>query len=165
MAGTYTQAQVDEAIRKTLSPAILHTYIADGDEVPTGTLAANTPTKYSLPVTAKKSNNFTIVDLGGGNTAAKYTGTEAATLKLDASSSMVTDTNNMNVTLYLYKNGSPVAGAAVSRKVGTGADVGAFGLTGTVDVVTDDLLEVYIESDTAGAVTLLKSNIVLLEVN
>jgi len=161
----YSQAQVDEAIRKTLTPYVSHTYLVDGAEVPI-TLAPNIPTKYILPVSVKEINGFGLFDPGGPNQALQFQAIASNILfRLDASTSMTSSANNCNVKLMLYKNGSPVAGSTIKRKIGTGADTGAMSLDSTFRSSQNDILEVFVESDIATNLTFSLTSIVILEVN
>lgn len=160
-----TVADWEEIYRKTLTPYISHTYIADGSETPIP-VVGGVATKYILPVTPKKLNGFSVYDPGGLNQALQVDSDGAVdkSYKLDASTSMYTSANNCNVFLYLYKNSVLVAGSQIQRKVGTGADVGAMGLASTFDASDGDLLEVYVMSDTSTDLTFKLTSIVITEV-
>lgn len=153
-----------ELYDKTLTDrAISHTYIAPGDEIGVAITEEDTPTKYQLPVTAKKINNFGISDIGGGVLALTYTGSRNITCSINASSSVKTTTNNVEVIFHLYKNGTMVVGASIERKIGTGADLGAMALSSTFEAAPDDYFEIYVECDTATTLTLLRTSIVIAE--
>lgn len=154
-----------EVTRKVSTPYVSHTYIAEGDDAPVAVLA-NTPTKYVLNVTAKEINGFGVFDLGGANQALQFqaVGASNVAFKLDASTSVTTNTNNCNIKLMLYKNGVMVDGSIVERKVGTGADTGAMSLDSTFRASEGDLLDVYVESDIATSITFSHTSIVILEI-
>ena len=161
----FTTAELDIAARKSLTPYISHTYIADGSEQSIS-LLSNTPKKYILPVAAKEINGFGIFDPGGPNQSLQFQaeGETDVVFKLDASTSLTTSINNCNVKLLLYKNGSHVAGSIIKRKVGTGSDLGAMSIDSTFKASTGDLLEVYVESSSATDLTFIVTSIVILEV-
>ena len=145
--------------------AFSHTYIAMGDEVATPTLVANTPTKYQLPITAKGLSNFEIAEISTGVYALKYIGTRDITCVLNATTSILAGANNTTVKLMMYKNGVYEVGSIVARKIGTGADLGAMGLSTSIQMVTNDYFDVYVESDVSTTITFLYTNIVISEVH
>lgn len=159
----YSQAQVDDAFRKILTPSYISVYIADGDEVASPVLVINTPTKYNPTMTVRHATDFEAVDLGAGSMATKYTGAKSIVAEFQATFGMITSSNNMVVKFIIYKNGVEVPGFKIPRKVGTGADVGALGLIGTLDMVTNDYLEIFVETDVAGSVTLFNMNAIIKE--
>lgn len=146
--------------------ALSHTYIPEGNEVPTGVLVPGTPTKYQLPVTIRKINNFEIKEISGqpGVFALHYTGSRPITAKLGATTSLITSANNVTVKLMMYKNGAEAVASAIKRKIGTGADLGAMTLTTTIEMAQNDYFDVYVESDIASTITFLLTNIVITEI-
>lgn len=145
--------------------AFSHTYIKSGDEVATPVLAANTPTKYQLPVTIKELINFEIADVGGGVIALRYIGTRDVTLQLNATTSTITGANNTVVKFMMYKNGVVEPGASIARKIGTGSDLGAMGLSTSFTASTDDYFDVYVEADTSTSILFLNTSIVINEIH
>jgi hypothetical protein len=162
---TYTPTEINEGIRKSISPYISHTYIAPGAELPI-TLVGGVPKKYVLPVTPKELNGFGVFDPGGANQALQLQVVNALNIlfRLDASTSLVTTTNNVVIKLMLYKNGAPVAGSIIGRKIGTGADSGAMSLDATFRASENDLLDVYVESDLDTDLTFSLTSIFIEEV-
>ena len=166
-----TVADWEKIYRKTLSPYISHTYIAEGVSTPV-TLVANVPKKYPLPVTLKESNGFGVYDAGGEDQSLQLqaVGADNVLFKLDASSSLVTTAVNCNVWMYLYKRTSiggeslPVAGSIIKRKIGTSADLGALSLDSTFRASEGDLLEVYVQTDVNTDLTFSLTSIVITEV-
>lgn len=157
-----TVAEWERIYQKGVNKYISHTYIAEGNETPV-TLAANTPSKYTLPVTLKESNGFGVADPGLPTQALQFTAENETDIlfELSASTSMTTTTNNCNVWMYAYVNDSPAASCLIQRKVGTGADVGAVGLDSTFRVSTGDLIEVYVKSDLATDLTFIYTSILI----
>ena len=145
--------------------AFSHTYIAEGDEVASPTLVVNTPTKYQLPVTARELVNFEIAEVEAGVFALRYTGTRDITVQFNATSSVIAGANNVVVKLMMYKNAARVDWAVISRKIGTGSDLGAMGLSTSINLITNDYLDVYVEADVATIITFLNTNIVISEVH
>lgn len=145
--------------------AFSHTYIAEGDEVATDILVPNTPTKYQLPVAIKELTNFEIADVGGGIIALRYIGLRDITLVLNATTSATTGSNNVVVKFMMYKNGVYEEGTMVARKIGTGSDLGAMGLSTSFSASTGDYFDVYVEADTATTITFFNTSIVINEVH
>lgn len=163
---TFSEGQ--QILQSKLDPYYVHTYIPVGTTT-TKTLLADTPTKVTLDVTPKEGNGFSLVDLGGGETALQLDGNGEDVdilFSLEGSSSITTSVNNPNVTFMLYKNGVYEPGNIITRKVGTGADQGALALTGTFrgNPSAQDQFEVYVESDLATDVNFIKTSIVIEEV-
>lgn len=151
--------EINEAIRKSLNPSGLTTYLANN--YTTAALVANTPTKIVLPVTPKYAQDFQIA-AGGG---AQFLRDSETMFKIYASTSMETSTNNVVVKFYMYKNGVPVPGVAIQRKVATGGDVGAMALIGEFTAVKDDIMEIYVEASLATTITFIMTSFVITEKN
>lgn len=143
--------------------AFSHTYIAEGDEVASSLLVINTPTKYQLPVTIRKVVDFSITDIGAGVLALTYSGERNVTLVLHASTSMISSANNAVIKLKMYKNGAYSPGSVITRKIGTGSDIGAVALSTSFEASKGDYFEVFIESNVATTVTFINASMVLSE--
>lgn len=161
----YTVDELNSTIRKTLSPYSYVSYLPKATPYTTPSLAGATPTKILIPTTIKTSNGWGVADIGGGNLAVKYTGDTTETHKIFMSTSMTTGTNNVVVTLDMYRNGVFEPGISISRKVGTGADVGALAVLGEFTVNTNDYIEIYITVDLASTITFSRTSIVITEKN
>lgn len=162
---TYTQAQVDEAIRKTLTPYSWVTYLPKLTPFTTPSIILNTPTKILIPTTIKSANGFALFDTGGGNFAVQFQGAATATFEISLSTSMTTVTNNVLLGMMMYKNGVMEDGVNISRKIGTGADVGAMAVVGEFTVNPLDIIEIYIEVTSTTTVTFSETSIRITEVN
>lgn len=158
-------ANVDETVVRTLTPSKLVTYLDDTSDFTTPSLTANTPTKILIPTTVKSKNDFELIDLGGSNFAWHYTGTEDTVFAVNMHTGMTTSANNVIVSFFTYKNGVKEQGLSANRKVGTGSDVGALGVTGEVALSTNDYIELYVETDGATTMTFIETSINICERN
>lgn len=147
-----------------IDKAISHTYVADGAQIAQSIPAGGTAVKYTIPVTAGYINKFGVYNPGLPTQALQYQGSQSIVASIEASSSLKASTNNCLITFYAYKNGQPIPGASIQRKIGTGADAGALALTTVTTLAPNDLLEIYVSSDLATSLTLYKTNFVIEEI-
>jgi hypothetical protein len=110
---------------------------------------------------------FSFVDQGAGDIALEFTADELDPIDFDltATTGMRSGTNNIITKLYVYKNGAPVAGGYVPRKVGTGSDTAAIAIIASFSLVQGDIVEVYAEVDNDSTLTFDGSSIIIREVN
>lgn len=144
--------------------ALSHTYVDDGDEVAIAVPPGDAPVKYTLPVTPGYTNKFGVYNPGQPTQSLQYQGDDPIVVSIESSSSLISSVNNCRVTFYAYKNGSPIPGCSIQRKIGTGADAGALALTSLTTLNKNDLLEIYVSSDMATNLTLYKTNFVIEEI-
>ena len=78
---------------------------------------------------------------------------------------MTTSTNNVVFEMFMYKNGVYEPGIDISRKVGTGADVGAIPIQGEFEAAPNDYIEIFIRTSLTTTVTFSKTAISIMEVN
>lgn len=161
----FNEADITETIRKTLNPGSYSVYLPDGSPYTTPSIPGATPTKVVIPASAKSINDFEVIDVGLPTESLKYIGSSAQTFKLLFSTSMATGTNNVLFKLMMYKNGVPEPGAAISRKIATGGDVGA--VAGITEFICspNDILEIFAEVDLTSTVTFSLLNIIITEKN
>jgi hypothetical protein len=160
----YTNNQIDEAVRKSLTPSRLSTYLPVATPYTTPTLAANTPTKLLIPTTVKKKQDFTL-DVPNTRWFLDTTGVTDREFVITMTTSMIASANNNNVIVSMYKNGVFEEGVSIARKIGTGADQGAVSVTGSFMLSDNDYVEVYVETDQGGTITFSRTAINILEVN
>jgi len=164
---TYDAQDFIETIRRTLNPYESVTYLPEGTPYTTPSITATTPTKILIPTTPKTINGFAFNDIGGGEFALQFievvTGTKRFDLK--ATTGILTGTNNTVITLRVYKNGVPITGAYMPRKVSSGSDVGSLSIIASFDMATNDYIEIYIESSLTSTVTFEGTSIIIREVN
>lgn len=87
----------------------------------------------------------------------RYTGVTTIHAVVAASISMTSDTNNVVVEMGIAKNGTIISESTITRKIGTGSDVGAMAVLADMELEENDYVELYIslESSTA-AITVEK---------
>lgn len=161
----YAPEQINEAIRKSLTPYSYTSYLPDATPYTTPSITLNVPTKILIPTTVKSSNAWAVADVGGANLAVQFTGTLQQTHKIFMSTSMTTSTNNVVVELLMYKNGVLEPGIAIARKVSSGADVGALAVLGEFTVNPNDYIEIYVVVSLTTTITFDKTSIVITEKN
>lgn len=111
--------------------------------------AAGTTTLYGAEDTSDGSTDNRIV----------YTGTPDRNFFVLASISMTSASSNQVISYKLAKNGTVIDSTYVTRKVGTGSDVGALAVAGYAALSTNDYLEMYVTNETtASNVTLETMN-------
>ena len=117
-----------------------------------------------------KSSDFTITTTSGGRL--QYTGATAKAFHVSGSISMTgTVTNQIaKFRLYVYDDsgasGATVSKSEVHRKIGTGSDVGAAGISGIVTLDTSDYLELWctLTTSSSDTLTIEALNLILAEV-
>lgn len=162
---TYTQSQVDEAIRKTLTPYKYVSYLPEDTPYTTPTFTANVPTKLLVPTTIKTVNGFALEDMGGGNIAVRYKGLVTTMFTVVMTTGMRSGSNNIVLNMYMYKNGVPEPGISTPRKIGTGSDVGAVTLSGEFEVSPNDYIELYAKVSNNSNIVFEQTSIVIVELN
>ena len=169
LEGAYTLEQINEATRRTLTPYKLVTFLPVGSEFTTDALVPNTPTKLLIPTTVKTVNSFALVDKNGGvgevDLAYQFQGGVESTFSVDMMTSVLTSANNVVMTYSVHRNGAEIDGLSTTRKIGTGADVGAIGITGEVALAPLDFIEIYIESSLETTGTFIRTSINVCERN
>lgn len=160
-----TDEEIQKTVRKTLTPYFYESYLPIGSPYTTPVITAGAYTKLLIPTTVKGSNEWGVADVGGGNFAVQYTGASNEKFKIFTSTSMTTSANNVVIDIVMYKNGVLEPGIAISRKVGTGADVGALAIQGEFEATTNDYIEIYVQTDVDSTITFDKTAISVIEVN
>ena len=97
----YTVADLNESIRRTLTPYKLVTYLPVASPFTTPSITANTPTKILMATTVKSINGFGLVDLGGGNLAYSFLGGVTSTFAVNFGTGITAGTNNAVLKLEL----------------------------------------------------------------
>lgn len=164
----YSQAQVDETNRKTLTPSRLSSYLPSnhnsGNGYTTPALTPTTPTKVLIPTVVKKIRDWEL-DVPNSRwklndpTAVNREFTIAMTTSLSSSS------GNNNTTLMMYKNGVLEEGVNIDRRIGVSNDKGAMSIVGAFSASHNDYIEVYVVSENGGTLTFYKTAINIMEVN
>lgn len=165
----YDPEELSETIRKTINPSSYVSYLPESTPFTTAAIAANTPTKTLIPTTVKLIKDFGLYDKNGGvgdpDYAVQYQGDSTRTFKIFMSTAMATSVNNVVFDIYMYRNGIMEPGVGISRKIGTGADVGAIATLGEFTAEPNDYLEVFIKLSLAGTVTFYRTSIIFTEKN
>lgn len=106
----------------------------------TTTLSADTPAKAAGTMSSMGLNGFSYA-----TGALTYTGTATRVFEVQANGSVHSITGAETLNFYMYKNGSPITGARIMRKVSNN-DVGAVGIGCFVSLATNDYVELYVSS-------------------
>ena len=159
--------EVAEAVRKSLYPYKLVTYLPPETPFITPSLAANTPTKLLIPTTVKTVNGFAVVDTGGGNLAYSLVDVEATSypFEISLSTAITASANNVELILNGYKNGSPEPGVTSEEKIGTGGEFAQAIVLGELNIAKGDYIEVWVEVDKICTLTFLRTAINIVERN
>ena len=83
-----------------------------------------------------------------------YTGIATRAFKVSMSGTCTHTSGNTIITLSFAENDVNIANSSISRKVGTGGDVGAISLEWIVSLDTGDYIEVFADADSAGTTTI-----------
>jgi len=135
------------------SPGIL----VETDNNATGTIYISTKVLTPIPVantpvkglgTTTTANLFRF-DTDGASNRLRYVGTKTKIFNISASLSLTSTTNNQVLSIYFAKNGTVLNSTRIQRKIGTGADVGAVSISGTVELATGDYIELWLANDLA----------------
>jgi len=152
-AGSYTGYKFSNQWEVS-SPGLL----VETDNNSTGTIYVSTKATTSIPAASspvKALGTTTPVNLfrfdtgGATNNRLRYIGKKSRIFNVSASLSITSTSNNQILSLYIAKNGTVLNSTKIQRKIGTGADIGATGLTGTVQLNTGDYIELFVSSDIA----------------
>ncbi len=164
---SYTLLQWLDAIRKTLNPYELVTYLPVGGDFTTALIPAATPTKVILSTTIKYQNGVEINPTGGTGGTGAFEKTSAGTQKFDVTGTtgMQTSANNTIVRLCMYRNGVLELGICIPRKVETGTDTGALALHGVFEWTQGDYVEIFLETSLASTITFIETSIDIRERN
>lgn len=164
---TMSLAQAKSAMNTAREPYHSHTYIPVGTTTTSLTTTPGTPIKVTLDVNLKENYGFSVFDLGLPTQALQFDGVNQIAdvlFSLESTSSITSSINNVTPDFMLYVNGVYEPGNIITRKIGTGADVGALSITGTFRCSAGDLLEIYIDSDIAATFDFSKTSIVIEEI-
>jgi hypothetical protein len=145
---TYTAAQIEEAVRLSLTPGHLAAQLYEVDEPITTEVVADTPIKVGGAdlITLTDFQDF---DFDGGNERFFYDKVGAVDVPFSLNASMsfsLSVVPNSLVTVRAYKNGSPIEGIYVQRSIQGTAAVGVISLTGHFTLSNTDYLEIWVES-------------------
>jgi hypothetical protein len=151
---TYTAAQIDEAVRLTLTPGHLAAQLY---EVSSPIATPYTTADTSIPLAGADSLELIVAQDFGfdeGNTRFFYdkSGAVDTTFNLIASLSFSQDIQNPDaeVILRATKNGTPIEGIYTQRTIRTANTVGVIALSGHLTLSDTDYVEIYVESTKTG---------------
>jgi len=155
----YTESEVNEALRKVIDPYCVHSYLANGDDYTTSTIASDTQTLVeNIPLTMKMTN-------GWETNLHRFTfnSNDNTPFCLFFGTSLLTSANNVTITLSVHKNGVEEEGLTTTRKVAGGSDLGAMSGFGYVVMNSGDYLEMYAESNQSTTITFISTAISINE--
>lgn len=165
----YTTSQLEDSIRRSLTPYVLSGGFIDGQTYTHpaggGNMTANVKENIPIVSTPLMKNGFELNDFGGGDIAFQFQGENAGWYKLNISVSLTASENNVITDFGLLVNGAIPAGGDTQRKIGTGTDVGSFSVSTTVWLEPLDRVDFFGLVDIACAVTLKSYGFSLVEVN
>jgi hypothetical protein len=151
---TYNQAQVDNAVRLSLTPGHLAAQLA---EVSSPISTAYGTADESIPLEGAEDLTLVVAtDFGfdSGNSRFFYSkaGAVDTTFNLIASLSFSQDipTPDAEVILRATKNGTPISGVFAQRTIRTANTVGVIALSGHLVLSENDYVEIYVESTKTG---------------
>ncbi len=107
----------------------------------------NVPTKVSGITTAA---NLFRVDTDSQNNRLRYTGTKTRIFQATITFSLFGGNQDVYA-FYIYKNGVRVPSIYVENKIAGGGDVGAATIMGTIELASNDYVELWIENKSASA--------------
>lgn len=163
--GVISTTDIQETIRKTLTPYAYTSYLPDASPYTTPTVVANTPTKIKIPTTIKSSLGFGIVDRGGGNLAVQYQGTKNIILRVFMNTGVQASANNSVFNIFIYKNDVKEEGLGTTEKLQTGSDVDNMMICGELDIAPGDFLEIWISTNLNSTYTFSRTSIMMFEKN
>lgn len=160
----YDDEQFEEAIRKSINPSRLSSYLPVATPYTTPTLTLNVPTKLLIPTIPKYVNDFT---LDGPNSRWFLDVPNVTNRKFNIAmtTSLTSSVNNVDVDIEMWKNGVFEEGVSIRRRIGTGADTGAMSVVGSFELSTNDYVEVYVRASASGTITFIRTAINIMEVN
>lgn len=88
-----------------------------------------------------------------------YTGSPTKKFSIGADISSTHSAPNTTVEYFIAKNGVIIANSEINRKIGTGGDVGASGLSWIVELAENDYIEIFTDASNAGTTTASKLTI------
>lgn len=116
-----------------------------GNSTATVIASTATPVLVAGTWTVDLSTNATCTTAG----RITYTGTTTQILTINAALSLdPASGSNQNIQVYLYKNGSAIAGSRIESKINSGEHL-AVPLVYQVSMATNDFIEIYVQNSTA----------------
>lgn len=149
VAGTgITLTAASSTITITNTPAVAQVrgqVYMQGNATATVIASTATPVLVAGTWTVDLSTNATCTTAG----RITYTGTTTQILTINAALSLdPVSGSNQNLQVYLYKNGSAIAGSRIESKVNTGEHL-AVPLVYQISMATNDYIEIYVQNSTA----------------
>jgi hypothetical protein len=149
VAGTgITLTAASSTITITNTPAVAQVrgqVYMQGNATATVIASTATPVLVAGTWTVDLSTNATCTTAG----RITYTGTTTQILTINAAISLdPVSGSNQNLQVYLYKNGSAIAGSRIESKVNTGEHL-AVPLVYQISMATNDYIEIYVQNSTA----------------
>jgi len=160
----YITLDIEKAVRMTLTPYKLVTYLPINTPYTSPTLTADVPTRILIPTTVKSLNKFGIVNIGGGVLAYQFQGDYPAVFSLSLNTGILSSTNNTILTIELYKNSIVEPGVSSIRKI-SNADVGNMSITGEIQLFPLDTISIYATSSLSSSITFSRTSIQVVERN
>jgi hypothetical protein len=149
VAGTgITLTAASSTITITNAPAVAQVrgqVYMQGNATATVIASTATPVLVAGTWTVDLSTNATCTTAG----RITYTGTTTQVLTINAALSLdPASGSNQNLQVYLYKNGSAIAGSRIEAKVNNGEHL-AVPLVYQISMATNDYIEIYVQNSTA----------------
>lgn len=160
----FTQAQVDNSVRKALTPTRLTTYLPEGSSYTTPTLTAGQWTKVLISTTQKFIQDFEL-DVPNNRYKIATAGISNRKCSVNMAASISSSSSNHTVEFAMFKNGVLETGVYGKRWIAAGADVGSIAVSGAFEISTDDYIEVYVKDSVNGTITFEAVSINIMEEN
>ena len=131
--------------------------ITKTDDVASGTIYVSSTALTSIPSadTPVKAAGTTITenlfrfDDGGVNNRLRYTGTKTRIFSVSASLAISSPNSGQYLLMYIAKNGTVIGSTEIKRKIANGSDIGAATVSGTVELATNDYVELWLANDSS----------------
>ena len=165
---TSLETSMVEVLRRLMTPSEWVSYLPVGSDFTTASFSAGVLTKLLIPTTVKFSEDFGIIDIGGGDMRVQYQGPTARRFRVHMSTGLQTGTSNTIIKLRMFRGtvATPDVielGVGIARKVGTGSDTGAIGFASVFVANPLDVIAIAAETSLASTLTFIETSIIIEE--
>ena len=149
---TYTTAEVENAVRLTLTPGHLAAQLdVTNSPISTsyGSIGATNNLEGVTSLTTHTAQDFTF-DVAATNFYYSLAGAVDVPFVLTASISFSQNASNAELEIFAMKNGSPIDGIYIQRTLGTASQKGVAIISGHFTLSENDTLELAVRSNKSG---------------
>ena len=147
----------DGAVSNPATSLYCDYYITNANKAVSPAITAGVPAKVGGTATDGGSRGFTVSTATGGR--ATYNGAATKTFTVSVTLAVTSTKSNEVMMGYIAKGGTVIASSEVSRKIGTGTDVGAMSMHTVVTLATDEYIEVFVDLAASTADTITAENL------